>query len=102
MGRAYFARRPRTLEDLRRPYSIEQARPFHISREITLAPIDYENFITDLRADRRFLEDNAGLCEAGAVMRCLLVRQEGRAEGILVVTDPEDECFVEWGAYMDG
>jgi hypothetical protein len=48
-------------------------------------------------ADRQFIEDNAALCSRGQVWQCLLVRQRGCSEGVLVM--PENGCFVGWAAY---
>ena len=65
--------------------------------QVKLAKIDYENFITDMLADRQFIEDHAALCAKGEVWRCILVQQRGHADGVLVM--PEDGCFVGWAAY---
>lgn len=98
MNRAYFVKRPRTIEDLCKPHLMNNERPYEVVKEITLAAIDYENFITDMEADRQFMEDNAALCAGGEPMKCLLVRQRGKRDCILVV--PEDESFVKWAAYV--
>ena len=55
-GYAYFVERPRRIEDLMVPHPIEKERPFRIVTEIQLPAIDYENFITDMLADRQFIE----------------------------------------------
>ena len=67
-------------------------------KTIKLSTIDYENFITDMLADRQFIEDNAELCGKGEVWRCLLVQKRGRRDGILVL--PEGGCFVGYAAYF--
>ena len=85
MNKAYFVKCPRVIEDLRKPHLIGDERTYEIVKEITLAAIDYENFITDMRADRQFLEENAGLCSEGKPMKCLLVRRRGKRGGVLVV-----------------
>ena len=41
-----------------RPHPIEKERPYRIVTEIQLPAIDYENFITDMLADRQFIEDH--------------------------------------------
>ena len=50
-------------------------------------------------ADRQFLEDHAALCSKGEVWTCILVRQRGRTDGVLVL--PEG-CYVGWAAYDRG
>ena len=96
-GNAYFVRSPRRIEDLHVLHLVEKERPFEIIKTVKLAKIDYENFITDMLADRQFVEDNAALCSKGTVWRCILVQQRGREDGVLVL--PEDGCFVGWAAY---
>ena len=51
-GYAYFVERPRRLEDLLRPHLIERERPYSIVTAVQLPKIDYENFVTDMLADR--------------------------------------------------
>lgn len=97
---AYCVEGPRTIEDLMAPHPIEQETAYEIEKKITLAGIDYENFITDMIADRQFIEDNAGLCSQGEVWRCLLVKQRGRSDGVLVI--PIDGCYVGWAAFYCG
>ena len=53
-GYAYFIPRPRVFADLFRPHLIEEERPYHIVKTVTLPAIDYENFITDMLVDRAF------------------------------------------------
>jgi len=96
---AYFVRRPRTLEDLRRPHLLGAERPYEIVSQVALSAVDYENFVTDLLADRAFLEPAAALCAAGETMKCLLVRRRKNPSGILVV--PERRSFVAWAAYRE-
>lgn len=85
------------MNDLMVPHPIEQERIYEIVKTIKLSGIDYENFITDMVADRQFIEDNAALCSRGEVWRCLLVQQRGHMDGVLVM--PEDGCYVGWAAY---
>ena len=73
---------------------------YQIVKVIKLTKIDYENFITDMIADRQFIEDNAALCSQGGVWRCLLVQQRGRSDGVLVM--PATDCYVGWAAYYCG
>ncbi len=96
-GYAYFVERPRRIEDLKVPHLIEKERPYWIVTEIQLPAIDYENFITDMLADRQFIEDHGRRCKKGEVWDCLLVRRRGQPDGVLVM--PEDGRFVSWAAY---
>ena len=98
---AYFVERPRTIEDLLQPHLFEKEQEYRIVKTIELGKMDYENFITDMLADRLFIEDNAGLlCSRGEVWQCLLIRQRGCSDGVLVM--PENGCFVGWAARFPG
>ena len=97
-GTAFFAERPRTAEDLCLPRAIKREQAFEIVKTVLLSGIDYENFITDRRADRQFLGDNVSLCSQGDVWKCIFVRQKGREGGILVM--PTGRCFVCWAAHL--
>jgi hypothetical protein len=101
-SRAHFVRFPSRLEDLRRPYLWSDQQPYSIAKTITLARIDYENFITDFCVERQYLEDNAGLCgkDAGGVLHCLLIRQRGSHDGVLVL--PDRRGYVILAAYILG
>lgn len=99
-GRAYFVRRPRTAEELHRLHLPEQERPFEVVQTVHLGIADYENFVTDLLADRQFIEDYALQCDRGKAWRCLLVRGRGQTGGILV--SPEGTRFVGWAAWLSG
>ena len=82
---AYFLRRPRRIEELRAEEN-GQRRPYRIVSFLHLGGMDYENFVTDLLADRAFLEDVPGCGEDGKVLCCLRVSCSGR-EDILIVPD---------------
>ena len=99
-GFAYLVESPRIIEDLLAPHPTEQETQYEIVITVKLAKIDYENFITDMIADRLFIEENAALCAQGGVWRCLLVQQRGRTDGVLVM--PVDGCYVGWAAYYCG
>ena len=99
-GWAYFVEGPRTIEDLRVPHLVERERPFEIAKTVKLARIDYENFVTDMLADRQFTEDNADLCGQGETWRCILVQQRGCADGVLVL--PFETSYVGWAPYRQG
>ena len=96
IGYAYFVERPRRLEDLIVPHPVEAERPYRVAAEIRLSAMDYENFVTDLLADRLFLSDHGGRCGRGEVWTCLLVRSEGKEDGVLIM--PKAGCFVGWAA----
>ena len=96
--RAYFISTPRTYRDLLKPHLPEAEREYEIVKTIELSGIDYENFCEDMLVDRQFIEDNAALCEDGDVLRCLLVKQRGKNEGILVM--PEFGSYVKRAAYV--
>ena len=91
MKTAYFTATPRTLEDLR---SASDPHPYEIVGTVELEDIDYENFITDMLADREFIEPFYDLCEKTeeGVWRCILV--QGPGEGVLIF--PCDESHVGW------
>ena len=99
-GYAYFVESPRIVEDLMAPHPIEREQRYEIVKAVKLTKIDYENFITDMIADRQFIEENVALCAQGGVWRCLLVQQRGRTDGVLVV--PDDGCYVGLAAYYCG
>ena len=96
-NRAYFVYSPRMAEELLRPHDLRSETPYVIIRTVTLSAMSYENFITDMLADRQFLEDYADLCGEGEVWRCILVKQRGQSGGILVVPD---KCYVKYAACM--
>ena len=90
--KAFFVERPRTIGDLMQPHLYKHEREYQIVKTIELGKIDYENFITDMLVDRQFIEDSAALCSQGGVWKCLLIRQHGCSDGILVM--PEGGCYV--------
>ena len=99
-GYAYFIKRPRVLRDLIIPHLLELERPYKVAKTIRLRAIDYENFITDMLADRQFIEDYANLCEMGEHWKCILVQKCGSQDGVLVM--PKDGCYVGYAAYFPG
>jgi hypothetical protein len=82
---AYFIRRLRRIEELRAEGS-GLRHPYRIVKTVCLVGMDYENFATDLLADRAFLENADGCGEEGGLVRCLCVCCPGR-ESILVLPD---------------
>ena len=97
-GYAYFVENPRILEDLIVPHPVEMERQYMVVKTVRLTKIDYENFITDMIADRQFIADSAELCSQGNVWNCILVQQRGREDGVLVL--PIDQSFAGWAAYL--
>ena len=82
---AYFIRRPRRIEELR-DFGIGMLRPYRIVSTVCLGGMDYENFVTDLLADRAFLENVPGFGEEGPLIRCICVTCRGR-DSVLVLPD---------------
>jgi hypothetical protein len=99
-GRAYFVKYPSRIENLLRPHLLTDQKPYVVVRTVTLAHIDYKNFITDMTAERRFLEVCAPLCRArpDGALACVLVKQRSRKGGVLAV--PDALGFVVWAAYL--
>ena len=97
-GTAAFFKRPRRAEDLMGLHLLTNEHIFSVAETIELDWIDYENFVTDMLADRQFIEDNAHLCQTGGIWKCLLIKQRGHADGILVMPH-DDGCHVGWAAY---
>ena len=96
-NRADFVYSPRTAEELLRPHDLNSEKPFQIVHTVSLSAMSYENFITDMLADRQFLEDYADLCSEGEIWRCILVKQRGQSDGVLVVPDG---CYVKYAALV--
>lgn len=94
--KASFVKRPRVFEDLIAPGIPKRSEAYKVVKTIILDPIDYENFITDMLADRQFIEDSAPLCSQKDIWLCLLVRRRGTHIGVLVM--PERECYVGYAA----
>lgn len=99
-GTAYFVKYPRTLQDLLILHDVAEENPYEIVKDIRLQPIDYENFITDMTVDRKFIEDAASLCENGEVKKCLFVHEHTAEKGVLVLPDPDENAYVGWAAYI--
>ena len=97
-GYAYFVENPRILEDRIVPHPVEMERQFMVVKTVRLTKIDSKNVITDMIADRQFIEENAALCSKGTVWNCIFVQQRGREDGVLVL--PIDQSFVGWAAYL--
>lgn len=98
-GTARFVEYPRNFEDLSELQTTGQEQHYEIVKVVKLLKIDYENFTTDMVADRAFIQAYASGCEIGEIWRCLLVQQYRRSDGILVI--PMDGCHVGWAAYYE-
>jgi hypothetical protein len=98
--RAHFTKYPSRIEDLKKPYLLEDQTDYTIVKVISLNWIDYGNFVTDMTVERSFLEKNAPLCRArnDHSLPCVLVRQLGRDDGILVV--PDELGYVILASYV--
>lgn len=94
-GTAYFVYSPRTISDLFQPHDLRSEKPYRVVHTVSLSAMSYENFITDMLADREFFESYADLCGEGDFWKCVLVKQRGKAEGVLVVPDG---CYVKYAA----
>ena len=96
-GYAYFIKRPRRIEDLQELHAVDAEQGYDIQKVVSLPRIDYENFITDMLADRAFLEDTPPQDDSG-IFHCILIRQRGKKDGVLVVPAG---THVELAAYLD-
>ena len=94
--KAYFVFRPRTAADLSPKNPDGKWREYRIVKTIRLNRIDFENFATDLLADRQFIENNAALCIAPG--DCLLVSGKQPGEELLII--PWRGCFVHYAALL--
>lgn len=84
-GFAFFVRRPRRIEELICPHPFEAEREYEVVKTVVLQKIDFENFITDMLADRPFLSENAVLCDsAEEIIRCLKISCRGMPDAVLV------------------
>ena len=92
--RAYFFFEPRGIDDLTPSNPKGKWMEYRIVKTICLNRIDYENFITDLLADRQFIEDNIGLCQEKG--DCLRVTDRQRSNELLII--PWHSCFVRYAA----
>lgn len=98
-GSAYFVHRPRRMADLRVPHLPDSEQTYIIKYRVQLCKTDYDNFISDFLADRRFLEIFSPH-SAESPIPCILVRQAGQSDGVLVF--PERESYVGLAAYYPG
>lgn len=92
--KALFFFEPRRIDDLSPGNPGGKWMEFHIVKTICLSKIDYENFTTDLLADRQFIEDNIGLCVEQN--DCFLVSDRKHSGELLVI--PWNSYFVRYAA----
>lgn len=92
---APFVKQPRTIGDLLSP--IAEKHRFKIAEVVVLQAVDYENFITDMLADRPFLNSNLFGRIEGETWYCVFVTQSGSKDGVLVL--PEGD-HVDYAAYL--
>lgn len=95
---AYFVRYPRILEDLQVIHLVDAERPYEIVKTVQLSKMEYENFTTDLLADRAFLDGFPETKWNETVHRCVFVHARGQKDGVLVV--PTKEGHVKLAAYI--
>lgn len=92
--KAYFVYRPRTVADLNLKNPSGKWEEYRIVKTISLNEIDYENFTSDLLADRQLIDDNSILCKEPG--DCLLIRGKQKPTELLVI--PWHGCFVHYAA----
>ena len=63
--RAYFVHQPRRIEDLYGPRPLEAYTPYRVIGTVELSQMAYENFITDLLAERDRRSGTACWCVSG-------------------------------------
>lgn len=93
---AYFVLNPRILDDLKVPHIAEAEECYEIVKKVTLSKLDYDNFVTDMLADRLFLDGFDGV--ASSPKKCVHVTRRGNhADAVLVV--PTADGHVQAAAY---
>jgi hypothetical protein len=98
---ALFIKHPIRIGDLIKPHTLHERKPFVVEKVISLSKIEYENFVTDLCVDRWFIEKYTNICriDSDSVWHCILVKQKGGKDGVLVMS--EGEVFPKWAAYIN-
>lgn len=97
MKTAKFVPCPQGIDDLLDQEEPGVLQPYRVVKTIELEAADYEDFISDMLAERLFLASAAWLCGVGESMWCIKVKQKGCVDGVLIV--PHNECFIGWAAY---
>jgi hypothetical protein len=93
-GKAWFVFEPRRVDDLSIENRSGKWMEYEVVKTICLSKIDYENFSTDLLADRQFIEDSISLCRKKE--DCLLVTGPTLTEEMLII--PWNGCYVRYAA----
>ena len=94
---APFVKHPRTIGDLLSP--IAEKHRFKIAEVVVLQAIDYENFITDMLADRPFLNSSLFGRVEGEIWYCIFVTQSGAKDGVLVLPKGDHVNYAAYLAY---
>lgn len=92
--KAWFVFEPRRVDNLVFGACEGKWMEYEIVKTMHLSKNDYENFATDLLADRGFIEDNINLCQNNG--DCLLIAGPGRARELLII--PWHGRFVRYAA----
>jgi hypothetical protein len=96
---AVFVKRPSRIANLLPPHLFGKEVPYEVAAIVELPKLHYENFINDLMIDRPFLDEYKKECYIlPNVWHCILVRQNGYTDGILVMTEGGD--YPTWAAYL--
>ena len=84
------------------PHRYETRKRFAVVKTIEISKIDYDNFVADLCVDRTFIEENKGVWHVNedGVGLCLLGKQRGQSDGVLVMPDGRD--YPKYAAYYPG
>lgn len=82
---AYFIKKPHRIEELQAAEDGTRC-PYRIVSVVCLGVMEFENFATDLLADRAFLENVHGCGKEGDLICCLCVTCRNR-KAILVLPD---------------
>lgn len=75
---------------------LEAEREYTVVSRIRLNEIDFENFFTDMLADRWFVEKNGQLCKESNQFYCLLTYCNTFSEAILIL--PESYGHIKYAA----
>ena len=92
--KAWFVFRPRTAADLTLNNPAGKWLEYRIVKTICLDGINYENFATDLLADRQFIENHSALCAKPG--DCLLISGKRQEPELLVI--PWQKCFIRYAS----
>lgn len=93
-GKAWFVFEPRRVDDLSIENRSGKWMEYKVVKTICLSKIDYENFSSDLLADRQFIEDVISSCRNKG--DCLLVTGPRPAKELLII--PWHGCYVRYAA----